>query len=126
MNRVLPRGVRFIVVGSTAALVQFVVVWILVQSTNMSPLVANGLGFLLAFNVSYMGHRYLTFADLASLQTLRLSRYFLVSASSWCVNEVLYAALLHYTALDYREALGLVLVLVAVMTYFLSRYFACR
>ena len=112
-------------VGGLAAATHYLVVLLLV-GVGLHPLLANVFAFLTAFQVSYFGHRHLTFADsaagLAHSQTL--PRFFLVAVSSFLLNEVMFAALLKYTALPYQLSLGIVLVLVAGLTFVLSRVFA--
>ncbi len=116
---------RFGVVGISALAVHWVVVALLVP-TGLAPLVANVLAFLVAFQVSYAGHRRWTFdaAHLSRRQTL--PRFFLVALASFAANELMYAVLLRYTPLDYRLALLLVLGLVAGMTFLFSRQWAFR
>jgi putative flippase GtrA len=112
-------------VGGLAAATHYLVVLLLV-GVGLHPLLANVFAFLTAFQVSYFGHRHLTFADsavgLPHSQTL--PRFFLVAVSSFLLNECMFAGLLRYTALPYQLSLGIVLVLVAGLTFVLSRVFA--
>lgn len=118
-------GGLFIVVGLTAALVHALVVWALVAATAMSPLIANVGGFLVAFWVSYFGHRYLSFTHGRHSPWRRaLPRFALVAVLAFSANELFYAALLTFTPLPYMPALVLVLGTVAVGTYILSRFWA--
>ena len=78
----------------------------------------------LAFQVSHSGHRHFTFRDQETPAASSRGRFFLVALLSFAVNEVLYWLLLRYTALDYRVALAMVLVAVAVLTFVLARYWA--
>lgn len=93
---------------------------------GLPPLAANVFAFLVAFQVSYWGHRQWTFTarDLRHRKTL--PRFILVSASSFALNEALYFLLLRYTALDYRTALFIVLAVVSILTYLLSRQWAFK
>lgn len=113
----------FGVIGISALVTHFVLVLVLVP-LGLHPLVANVLAYLLAFQVSYWGHRLKTFnaGHLAHRQTL--PRFFAVASLSFLVNEALYFLLLHYTPMDYRLALLIVLFAVAVMTFLLSRSWA--
>lgn len=114
----------FGVVGVSAMAVHLASVALLLVPMGLSPLLANVVGFLLAFQVSHAGHRRLTFrrGDLPASRSR--SRFFLVAVGSFLVNEALYALLLHYTGLDYRIALAIVLVAVAVLTYVAARQWA--
>ena len=113
----------FGVIGISALLVHFLLVTLLVP-LGLQPLVANVLAYLLAFQVSYWGHRLKTFeaGHLSHRQTL--PRFFAVASLSFLLNEALYFLLLHFTPLDYRVALLIVLFAVAVVTFVLSRTWA--
>jgi putative flippase GtrA len=120
----MPRElIWFAVIGISALLVHFLLVLLLVPQ-GLQPLLANVLAYLLAFQVSYWGHRLKTFeaAHLPHSQTL--PRFFAVASLSFLLNEGLYYLLLRFTPLDYRMALLLVLFCVAVVTFVLSRLWA--
>ncbi|MEI7910745.1 MAG: GtrA family protein [Verrucomicrobiota bacterium] len=111
--------VRFGCVGAVAAAVHLGVVWLLVVLLDMAPLLANVAGFGLAFQVTYFGHSQWTFNTIKRSGDYR--RMLMVSVSAFALNEALYAVLLQTTTLDYRIALGLVLVAVAGLTFVGSR-----
>ncbi|QEW08093.1 GtrA family protein [Nitrincola iocasae] len=114
---------RFIGVGVTALIVHWLVVRLLVP-LGLVPLLANVFGFVVAFNVSYFGHRKLTFKAEELSHSRTLPRFATVALSSFAVNEILYALLLTFTPLRYDLALLIVLGVVAVMTYLFSRFWA--
>ncbi|MCF8195978.1 MAG: GtrA family protein [Polynucleobacter sp.] len=115
---------QFILVGGTAASIHLGVVVCLVELYSISPLQANLLGFFVSFCFSFLGQRFLTFRD--SNKSLRASipRYFIVASSAFALNETLFAITLHYLMIPYYFALGVVVLLVAVATYFASKYWA--
>ncbi len=114
----------FGVVGVSAMAVHLASVALLLVPMGLPPLQANVVGFLLAFQVSHAGHRRLTFRRDDVPPSRSRGRFFLVAVASFLVNEALYAVLLRYTALDYRVALAIVLVAVAVLTYVAARHWA--
>ncbi len=114
----------FGVVGVTAMLVHLGSVSLLLVPLGLPPLVANVLGFLLAFQISHAGHRRLTFVAADAPVSQSRQRFFLVALSSFAINELLYAALLYFTDLDYRVALTIVLLAVAALTFFSARNWA--
>jgi len=116
----------YIIVGCCAAAVHFCIVLLLVQYFHWSPLLANLLAFVIAFQVSYLGHRFWTFPDTALTHQQSLPRFFLVASGSFLINEAMYYFLLNYTPLPYWLSLGIVLVLVAVITFISSRLWAFR
>lgn len=120
------RLLYFTGIGATSACVHLLVVLNLVTYLNVQPLIANIFAFLIAFNVSFLGHKYLTFSKLQNEQQLSLPHFFLVASSAGILNECLYYLLLKYTHLNYMIALVLVLGLVSIYSYVLSRFWACR
>jgi putative flippase GtrA len=126
-SRIAPAGIvrlaAFGVVGATAALVHLLVVSVLVPF-GMHPLVANIVAFSVAFGVSFAGHSRWTFPAKGRERPRALHRFFTVALSSFVMNELLYALLLRFTRLGYREALVIVLVIVASSTFIASKYWA--
>jgi putative flippase GtrA len=114
----------FGVVGVTAMLVHLGSVSLLLVPMGLPPLLANVLGFLLAFQVSHAGHHKLTFGAAGAPVARSRVRFFMVALISFVINELMYALLLHFTQLDYRLALAMVLVAVAALTFFSARNWA--
>lgn len=117
-------ALRFIIVGVSALLTHWLVVILLVSVAGLPPLGANVIAFLVAFNVSYFGHRHLTFNASERSHRQTLPRFATVAASSFLVNETLYWLLLNFTPLRYDLAMLLVLGTVAGMTYLLGKFWA--
>lgn len=117
-------ALRFIIVGVSALLTHWLVVILLVSAAGLPPLLANVIAFLVAFNVSYFGHRHLTFNASERSHRQTLPRFATVAASSFLVNETLYWLLLNFTPLRYDLAMLLVLGTVAGMTYLLGKFWA--
>lgn len=111
-------------VGLTAMAVHLASVALVLVPLGLSPLVANVIAFLIAFQVSHAGHRRFTFSHHDAPASQSRWRFFAVACASFLVNELMYAALLRFTTLDYRVALFIVLVLVAALTYVSSRTWA--
>lgn len=112
----------FVAVGCAAAAVHWCVVVGLVAQQGWHPLVANVLGWLVAFIVSFAGHHQLTFRDRAAPLSTAAGRFFVVSAGGFGVNEAAYAVLLGWSGQRYDLVLAGVLVAVAGITYWLSRH----
>ncbi|MFI4962247.1 MAG: GtrA family protein [Legionellales bacterium] len=113
-------------IGGISALVNLGLVVFLVSHWGFHPLSANVFAFLIAFNISFLGHKYLTFSKLNDQKKLRLPHFFLVALSGGLINESLYFLILRYTHLNYLFSLILVLGLVSIYSYFFSRLWACR
>lgn len=114
----------FGVVGVTAMLVHLGSVALAFVPLGLSPLLANVLGFLIAFQVSHAGHHRLTFRHQEAPGSRSRRRFFGVALLSFAVNEMMYWLLLRYTALDYRLALAMVLLAVAALTFVVARRWA--
>jgi putative flippase GtrA len=121
------QGLRFIVVGTAAAAVHWGVVWLAVEFRGLAPLLANVAGWMIAFAVSFSGHRLWTFAATTGRGTGQsLWRFGLVSFGGFALNELSYAAVLRLGGWRYDLALGAVLVGVAAATFVVSRAWAFR
>jgi putative flippase GtrA len=118
------RIVRFIAVGCTAAAVHLGVVILLVSGLGQVPLAANVVGWLAAFVVSFTGHWQLTFRSQRAPVWRAARRFFGISMAGFGINELAYAALLHWSDLRYDVVLAIVLVGVAFITYLLSSRWA--
>jgi len=119
-----PEALRFIAVGVSALLTHWLLVFLLVPLTGLDPLVANVIAFLIAFNVSYFGHRHLTFRASERSHRQTLPRFAAVALGSFLLNEGLYWVLLNFTPLRYDLAMFLVLGTVAGLTYLLGKFWA--
>ena len=115
---------RFGVVGVGAMIVHWLVA-VAIVPLGIPELIANVIGFGVAFNISYFGHHYWTFASTAETLTT-FKRFLTVAITSFIVNECLYSLLLNFTTLDYKTALAIVLIAVAALTFVLSRLWAFR
>jgi putative flippase GtrA len=113
--------VWFLAVGGLAGLVHYVTTLGLNTLAAVRPGPANIVGFLCAFPVSYYGHRSLSFSATAIPHGRALPRLFAVSSLAFAANQALLLTILSLTALPLSIALAVVLLVVAVSTYLLSR-----
>jgi putative flippase GtrA len=120
------RLLYFAGIGCTAAGVHLFIVFNLVHFLHIHALIANVFGFLIAFNISFVGHKHLTFSQLDDQKILRFPHFFLVASTGGIINETLYFLLLRYTTLNYLFALILVLGCVSIYSFTVSRFWACR
>jgi len=119
----LLRYLPFVMVGAMAALVHYCVAMIAyywVGGFNASN--SNWLGFIGAFPVSYIGHRVWTFNTTAQRHRWALIKFFAVALMSFQANQLLVWIGLLFTPLPFWLVLGLVMLIVAVMTYLLSKW----
>jgi len=114
----------FTLIGACAALVHYVAAVSLEGLGWLNPASANFSAFLLAFPVSYFGHRHLSFSAQHQPHRLGLPRFMLVAVSSFILNQIMLLSLLHFTALPFSLVLAVVMLVVAVLTYMISKYWA--
>ena len=118
--------IRFGLVGTCAAIVNYLVVIGLVELLKLHPLIANIFAFFAAFNVSFIGHRYWTFHDCLGEKKLKFNQFFLIALSSFFANETLFFFFLHYAQLSYPISLLIVLIIVPPLTFITSKIWGCR
>ena len=115
-------GLWFLVVGAAAALTHLAVFTLLVDT--MWPEMANALGFAVAFVVSFVGHRRLSFADSTHSWGQSLRRFAVTALAGFASNELVFIVLLR--GLNWHPTLALVVAmgLAAAQTFVLSRFWA--
>ncbi len=126
MKKTLKEVFWFVAVGCAAAATHWLVAVAGVAWLVFSPLLANLVGWSIAFIVSFSGHYWLTFRHQPKEMLIALRRFFLVSASGFAINEAAYAWLLQATTIRYDLLLALILIAVAFLTFVLSRWWAFR
>jgi len=114
----------FLAVGGAAALTHMGV-FALAQS-HMWPELANAMGFVIAFFVSFAGHRYLSFRDTATSVATSFQRFAVTALAGFASNEMMFLLLLRGLGLPALLALFLALVFAAGQTFVLSRFWAFR
>jgi putative flippase GtrA len=114
----------FLVVGSSAALTHLAVfAW---ARSHMWPELANAAGFVVAFVVSFAGHRWLSFQGASTTVRQSLARFALTALGGFATNELVFVAL--FRGLGWPQVVALVvgLVVAAGQTFALSRLWAFR
>jgi putative flippase GtrA len=129
MRNLIKELLIFGCVGCTAMLVHFIcVVYWLVPIHHINPTHANIIAFAIAFQISYWGHRCITFNSSSYAPLLphkkTLPRFFGISLLGFIINQSLYVFLLTHLKLNYDLALFYVLIIVAVLTFILSKCWA--
>ena len=93
---------------------------------RMWPELANALGFCVAFFVSFVGHRLLSFKDALTSIGTSLGRFAVTAVAGFVSNQLVFVLLLR--ALDWPALLALFVALVfaAGQTFLFSRFWAFR
>jgi len=124
LNNTFWQLIRFGSVGSCAAAVNMLMVIWLVTGFNIHPLLANIFAFLIAFNISYIGHRHWSFAGTKRLHRSSIPRFLSVAVISFILNEGLFYIFLSLFHWYYIWALLLVLLIVPIFTFLCSKFWA--
>ena len=94
--------------------------------THLWPEFANALGFVIAFFVSFAGHRLLSFKDAGTSVATSFQRFVVTALAGFASNEVVFVLLLRGLQWPALMALFAALVFAAGQTYLLSRFWAFR
>jgi len=125
MSLVRPReGFWVLVVGTAAAATHAAVFW-LAQHAMLAE-VANAVGFIVAFFVSFFGHRCLSFQDAGTGVGQSLARFAPTAIAGVIVTEAVFALLLRGALWPSWLALFTAMLVAAAQTFVLSRYWAFR
>jgi len=116
---------RFGIVGFSASIVNFIIVIFLVELFNMYPLLANLFAFFTAFMVSFIGHRYWTFAHKDHRFIKCMPKFFVTALLGLSVSEGLYYIMLRYKV-SYEIGLLFVIIIVAGVSFTVSKFWAFR
>ena len=116
--------VRFGIIGVLASCWHFCMVYLFVSKQLSEPLIANIFAFFSAFLISYLGHSLWTFNDKTHTHKTAVRKFFLVALVGFILNEGGYYLLLTLTSLNYMSALIIILLIVPLITFVLSKYWA--
>ena len=119
-------GFWFLLVGGAAALTHLgLFVW-LSETTTWWPEVSNAAGFVIAFGVSFTGHRWLSFSDSGTPLLQSLWRFGTTALAGFACNEAIFIALHRWLAWPSLPALIVALIAAAAQTFVLGRFWAFR
>lgn len=122
--------VKFLVIGGLAALTHLVIFALLdrplARSTDWeySEYLTNFIAFVVAFQVSYWGHSGWSFAGHGRRKRDTSWKFLSTSVFGLCLNQFLFFLLLNFTTLPNIVSLFIVLLVVAVVTFILSKLWA--
>jgi putative flippase GtrA len=125
-NKLFWQVMRFGIIGSLAAVVQLCIVITMVENDLMQPLAANIFAFVLAFQVSYWGHRHWTFQAGDIQHSIALPRLLLLASSAFMANEFLFYIMLNVFHWPYIPGLLVVLAILPTATFIISKFWVFR
>ena len=115
-RELLFQTLRFAAVGGAATLTNLLIAWTVWRLFGIHETVAVGIGFVVAFFVSYFGHRFFTFRKFGGIL-----RFFLLSVTMLGAYETMVFGL---TVVGVRGFLAMFipLAVVTLMTFVASKY----
>lgn len=118
---------KFCVIGVTAALTHYAVFMLLMHFSSMHLALANLIAFVVAFWVSYFGHRIFTFNAQNLQHRHALPKFMIVAVSGFLFNEgFLLSAHSLFPATQLSILIILTIGITAMFTFFLTKFFAFK
>ena len=115
----------FLVTGASAALTHMgVFALVRYLSPEIWPEAANAAGFVVAFGVSFGGHRWLSFKGTSTPIRQSLLRFGVTALMGFVCNEAVFMLLTRYYGWFGLLALFVALVVASAQTFVLSRFWA--
>jgi putative flippase GtrA len=115
----------FLLTGGTAALTHMGVFALMQHAyPDVWPEVANALGFVIAFGVSFIGHRWLSFKGTSTPVQQSLVRFGVTALAGFACNELVFMVLTRHYGWLALLALFVALVVASAQTFVLSRFWA--
>jgi len=119
-------GFWFILVGASAALTHLCIYFIATHWLEIINEWANACGFVIAFFVSFTGHRNLSFKDSGTTIQQSLIRFLVAAVAGFFSNELIFILL--FRVLEINDWISLLVAIIgaAAQTFLLSRFWAFR
>ena len=124
----MPQIVKFCIVGSIAAGIHLLILTVLVNSYGLVPYLANSAAFIIAFIFSYWGQSQWTFQSTEQKTTWQsVLRFLCIQVlCSFLLNQSGFFLLNSVLGWHYLLASTLVLMIIPVCTFVLSKYFVFK
>lgn len=121
----IPSSIKFLSVAAAANLTHFTVFFLLEKyMPEIWPEIDNVLAFCVAFTVSFIGHRKLSFSDTTNSVKQSLKRFIVVSTAGFLSLEIVFSFALRILSWPSFFALFAGVVVAGSQTYLLSRFWA--
>ncbi len=117
------QAVRFGAVGGAASVTHVTVALTLIEHAGLPILTANGLAFIVAVLVSYIGNHSWTFTRVGHHER-HLPRFLAISLAGLALNQVIVFTTATVAGLPYLVGILIVIAVVPVLTFVLSRSWA--
>ncbi len=127
MKSVLNEFIKFCIIGGIAAITHFLMLMLLFHQYKIQLALANFIAFLIAFWVSYFGHRIFTF-DAVNIQHIKtLPKFIFVAGLGFIFNEITLLTTHYIFPLINISILAIfVIVFTAFITFCFNKFFAFK
>lgn len=106
--------------GGSATLVHYFGALLAIEMFGAAIYVGNTLGFFSSVCVSYVGHGLLTFK--APLTKKAFSKFIVLVFTNYCVSQLILFIAEDVLELHHRVSLALIVIILPVISYLLSKY----
>lgn len=123
LERHFSQGMKFAMVGGTAAALEMVTITILVSKLQINEAWAGGLSLIPSVTFVFLMNKHFTFKSREVRTGKQLVRFVSVYGFAILMNYVLYSVFLHALDIDYRLAKMTAIAIIALWNYTMSHMF---
>lgn len=120
------RFVRFIISGSTVAVIGILILFILVDLLKIWYLLSSTIAFFVTLVVNFILQKFWTFEDNAGKMHMQMSLFFLNALMNLVLNTVLMYGMVDMLRVHHLLAQGVVMGVLAVVNYTVYRVYIFR
>lgn len=117
---------RFGIVGLVATAVHFAILTLGVEHLSMPPTPANGLAFLCALSITYLGQSLWVFPERSRHGPAQMMRFAVSLGIGLLANMATMAAAVHVLGLGYQTGFVLGLVMVPALSFVINRFWVFK
>ena len=123
LQRHFSQGMKFAVVGGTAAMLELVTVTILVEVLLVNETWAGAFSLIPSVTFVFLANKHFTFGAGKTKDRKEVVRFVAVYGFAIAMNYILYSFFLHGLDVDYRIAKALAIAIIAAWNYLMSHLF---
>lgn len=126
MRNSIAEVVRFCTVGLTATAVHFLILTLTVEQLAIPPSPANGLAFICALLVTYLGQSLWVFSERSRHSAAQILRFSVSLGVGMITNVGVMALSVHGLNLSYQTGFTIGLILVPVLSFPINRFWVFK
>lgn len=118
----MPEFLRFGTVGLAATGIHWIVLSLVVETFGILTSLANGLAFLCAASVTYLGQSLWVFSARSHHNAMQVLRFTLSLAIGFVANVCIMALTIHVLGLPYQAGFLLGIIVVPALSFLINRF----